>query len=329
MKSGLFLKTLATTTVAGLVSAGGAGAQMPSATASANERAITDRYLTTVQTELTTKVDTRNAKIGQLVTARVRDDAQLADGTKLPKGTMLVGHVVQVQAQRDDGPGAVLVLAFDRAEVKSAQPVNLRTVMEMVAPPGNISAGMNGDPRATIPMGPMSTGADVGMNTSDRAGMGGSGGVLGGVARGVGSAGRGTVGAGGIPMGTDGGMDPTGRQTNGTIGTTGGQIGGIDPTGGQVGTAGPLGGDPLGRDPLNREPLNTAGSMGSGAAAASGVRPVVSAGESVSGAPRPTKLPGVMLSRTSAPEVSGMLTAMGRNITLESGTRITMGVITH
>jgi hypothetical protein len=310
------------TAAAGVVLA--AGGQMPSATTNANERAITDRYLKTVQTELTTKVDTRNAKIGQLVTARVRDDAQLADGTKLPKGTMLVGRVVQVQAQRDDGPGAVLVLAFDRAEVKGAQPVNLRTVMEMVAPPGNISAGMNSDMRASTGMEPMGAGADVGMNTSDRAGMGG-GGVLGGVARGVGSAGRGTVGAGGIPMGTDGGMDPTGRQTNGT---TGGQIGGIDPTGGQVGTAGPLG-DPINRDPLNRDPLNTAGSMGSGAAASTGVRPVVSAGESVSGGPRPTKLPGVMLSRTSAPEVSGMLTAMSRNITLESGTRITMGVITH
>jgi hypothetical protein len=176
-------------------------------------------------------------------------------------------------------------------------------------------------------MGPMGTGADVGMNTSDHAGMG-NGGVLGGVARGVGSAGRGTVGAGGIPMGTDGGMDPTGRQANGTIGTTGGQIGGIDPTGGQVGTAGPMG-DPINRDPLNRDPLNTAGSMGSGVAGSTGQRAVVSAGESVSGAPRATKMPGVMLSRTSAPEVSGMLTAMGRNITLESGTRITMGVITH
>jgi hypothetical protein len=302
-----------------------AGAQMPSATANANERAITDRYLTTVQTELTTKVDTRNAKIGQLVTARVRDDAQLADGTKLPKGTMLVGRVVQVQAQKDDGPGAVLVLAFDRAEVKGAQPVNLRTVMEMVAPAGNISAGMNSDTRATTGMGPMSTGADASMDTSSRTGMGG-GGVLGGVARGVGSTGRGTVGAGGIPMGSDGGMDPTGQQTNGTIGTAGGQVGGINPTGGQVGT---VGGDPINRDPLNRDPLNTGGSMGSGVAGSTGQRAVVSAGEDVSGAPRATKLPGVMLSRTSAAEVSGMLTAMGRNITLESGTRITMGVITH
>jgi hypothetical protein len=60
-----------------------------------------------------------------------------------------------------------------------------------------------------------------------------------------------------------------------------------------------------------------------------GVRPVVSAGENVSGGARPTALPGVVLSQASSTGGSGMLVSMSRNITLDSGTRITMGVIRH
>jgi hypothetical protein len=60
-----------------------------------------------------------------------------------------------------------------------------------------------------------------------------------------------------------------------------------------------------------------------------GVRPVVSAGVDVSGAARPTALPGVVLSQASATGGSGMLVSMSHNITLDSGTRITLGVIRH
>jgi hypothetical protein len=54
---------------------------------------------------------------------------------------------------------------------------------------------------------------------------------------------------------------------------------------------------------------------------------VADAGESRSGAPRATGLPGVLL--WSAPTASGTLTAMGRNISLESGMQMTLGVITR
>ena len=52
---------------------------------------------------------------------------------------------------------------------------------------------------------------------------------------------------------------------------------------------------------------------------------VAQAGESVSGAPHTTGLPGVLLWAT--PTASGVLTAMGRNISLESGMQLTLGVI--
>jgi hypothetical protein len=64
-----------------------------------------------------------------------------------------------------------------------------------------------------------------------------------------------------------------------------------------------------------------------GPATATPNRRVSDAGESVSQAPRATGLPGVML--WASPTASGTLTAMDRNISLESGMQITLGVITH
>ena len=56
-------------------------------------------------------------------------------------------------------------------------------------------------------------------------------------------------------------------------------------------------------------------------------RPVVAAGESVSDAARATAMPGVMLNTNDTAYTSGTLIAPGKNITLESGTQITLGVI--
>jgi hypothetical protein len=298
-----------------------------SAATSARERAITDRYLRTVQTEVMGKVDTRSAKAGQEVSARVLDDAELADGTKLPKGSKLVGRVVQVQAQ-DDQHAAALVLLFDQAEVKGGQTVPVRSVIEMVAPIGGVGK------MSSMPMGGGGGGysePSVGIADSSNAGVGSNGGVLGNVGRGVGGMGRGTaqppLGGGGIDeSGAGGAAGPMGGQVgaNGTgqvggIGT--GQAGGIGT--GQVGIDGSTGIDAAG--PVGSRPIDN---MGVGAPIRNaGVRPVVSAGENVSGGARPTALPGVVLSQSSATGGSGMLVSMGRNITLDSGTRITMGVI--
>ena len=54
---------------------------------------------------------------------------------------------------------------------------------------------------------------------------------------------------------------------------------------------------------------------------------VTQAGETVSTAPRATGLPGVVLATSATADVSGTLMASGRNISLESGTQITLGVI--
>ena len=324
------LAVLAATATAGAqatASAGqttAAGAQATAnAEMSARERAITDRYLTTVHTELVSKLDTAKAKPGQEVSARVLDEADLADGTKLPSGSRLVGHIVQVQP-RTDQQAAAVVLLFDRAEVKGGQTVPVRSVIEMVAPPGGVSK-MSAD---AMPMGGGGYAEpSVGIADSSHAGVGSNGGVLGNVGRGVGGMGRGTVQP---PLGT-GGIDGTGAGTAGPMG--GGQVG-VNGTG----QAGGLGTGPVGIDgstgidaagPIGSRPIDNVGSVAGAPIRDMGVRPVVSAGVDVSGGARPTAVPGVVLSAASATGGSGMLVSMSRNITLDSGTRITLGVIRH
>jgi hypothetical protein len=324
------MAAMAMVATAGAQTASMAASSQGSAAASARERAITDRYLTTVHTEVTGKIDTHTAKPGQEIAVRVLDDAELADGTRLPKGSRLLGRVLQAQTKTDQ-QAAALVLLFDRAEPKGGQTVPVRAVIEMVAPIGGAGKAE--------PMGMGSGGGgyaapSVGIADSSSAGINRDGGVLGNVGRGVGGYGRGTVQP---PLGGAGGIDPTGAGVPGQTGgvTAPGQIGGVG-TGqiGGIGT-GQVGID--GRDtigaagPVGSRPIDDIGSVTSGAAPMSqtGVRPVVSAGEDVRGGARMTAVPGVVLAQASATGGSGMLMSSSRDIRLDSGMQMTLGVIRH
>jgi hypothetical protein len=248
--------------------------QAAAAQTSAQENsAVTDRYLIPVATELTSKLDSRSAAVGQQVTAKTTQAASLADGRVLPKGTKLVGHVARVQAQTSNQPYAMLAITFDQAELKGGQSVALRSVIGTVTPPVRL-------PESDSPM-------------MDAAGPIGAGGGANASAGGLGSAStRGGVGvSGSLPPGPVRSVGPTAGTTLGRVGS------GVDPVAGSVAD---IPGGVVGK-----------------------------AGETVSAAPRATGLPGVMLSNSAAESAgaSGTLTAAGRNIQLESGTQITMGVI--
>ena len=298
----------------------------------AQPNSITDRYLTTVQTDLSGSLDTKKAAVGQQVTVTTRQETRLADGTELPKGTKLVGHITQVQAQDAEHVGAMVAVLFDHAELKGGQVVQVRSVIQGVAPV---------KPMAAPDMaGPGYGSMGGGMSGTQRGGMGSgsSGGGLGDGGTGLGRGGTGGLGGGGVLGGSP---QPTGRNNDpslsgaggigGSGGGMGGSGGGLGGTGGGMGNAGGIGntGGIDSTDPnSNPNPLNTnIGNLPMGGVSSS--RPVVAAGESVSTAPRTTALPGVLLSTTATANASGTLIAPGRNISLTSGTVITLGVITR
>jgi hypothetical protein len=270
----------------------------------ARQNAITDRYLTAVQVAMAGRVDTKNAAVGQEVSAKTLAEVRLADDTVLPKGTRLVGHIIQLRAGGPEQGSAILTLVFDRAEVKPGQSVPVRCVIRSVAPDAKATA----TPDRGVMMAPQMS------STAPGARRGGVAGGMPGTVPTLGGGGGVGVGPGGGSTIPNVGMPGTGGGTSGTSGTgmpDGTTRGSTVPT---IGDSGPMIGGPT-ADPgaMSGSPSDMAG------------RKVKDAGESMSGAPRSTGLPGVML--WAAPTASGTLTSMGNPISLEVGTQMTLGVI--
>jgi hypothetical protein len=156
----------------GANTAGSAAATMDShaGRASASAAEATD-----VTAELTKKVDTKNAKVGDQVEAKTTSSAKLADGTKLPKGTRLLGKVTEVHARSNADKSSHLAFSFDRAVLHDGRELPVHAILTSLRQPAGVAASTADDmsmqsPASRASMGPGAAG-------------GGGGGVLGGVDR--------------------------------------------------------------------------------------------------------------------------------------------------
>ncbi|MGB9068857.1 MAG: hypothetical protein WCC21_09820, partial [Candidatus Acidiferrales bacterium] len=68
-------------------------------------------------------VDAKKNKPGDPVKARTTHASQSLDGTPLPKGTELVGHVTQAQSRTKNQSESDLGILFDKAVLKNGQEV--------------------------------------------------------------------------------------------------------------------------------------------------------------------------------------------------------------
>jgi hypothetical protein len=206
--------------------------------------------------ELTKKIDTKHAKVGDEVAARTTSAARLSDGTKLPKGTQLLGKITDVQAKSAEEKASRLAFTFDRAVLRNGSTLPIHaTVMSLTAPVSAAAMAENNDS-----MSPDAAPAPV-VSGGGRA----SGGLLGG---------------GGVAGGALHGVSNTANRVTSTAGNT----------------------------------LRTASGVGATAGEASSVTGQV------------TNLPGVNFSSSSSANESAVLNAQGRNISLASGTQMTLSV---
>lgn len=138
------------------------GSENSSATAQAGQASAGTVQATSVSAELQKKIDSKDAKVGDEVAAKTTAEARLADGTKLPKGTRLVGHVTDVQAKSKENHDSHLTFAFDHAVLKDGREVPIMAMMRSIAVPvvaapsgsdGMMGAGGGGGPRADAPGG--------------------------------------------------------------------------------------------------------------------------------------------------------------------------------
>jgi len=96
-----------------------------------------------VHAELVSKLDTKTAKTGDDVVVETKSAVKTADGTEIPKGTKLLGHVVAVQPSTG-GTNSQVALAFDHAQLTSGQSLPIQSEIQSIAPAGGEEAASSG-----------------------------------------------------------------------------------------------------------------------------------------------------------------------------------------
>ncbi|HEU4983705.1 MAG TPA: hypothetical protein VFT88_13575, partial [Acidobacteriaceae bacterium] len=130
---------------------------------------------TNVSAELTRSLDSKHAKVGDPVEAKTTSKALLADGTKLPKGTKLIGHVTEVSSETKAHKTSQLAFAFDHAVLHNGREVPIHAVLRSLSAPAAMAdadGAFGGDAGVSAPM--MSAGGGGGGL------LGGGGGLVGG-----------------------------------------------------------------------------------------------------------------------------------------------------
>lgn len=111
-------------------------------------------------------LDAKKAKQGDPVTATLLDDVKIPDAANLPKNTVLLGHIDQVQPSANKSDSTIQ-MTFDKAQLKNGQQLPIKATIMQISPPANAYAGgaslVPGQPT------PMSSGRTSGPPTSSRA----------------------------------------------------------------------------------------------------------------------------------------------------------------
>jgi hypothetical protein len=82
-----------------------------------------------VNAELTKRIDSKKAKVGETVEARTTSAVKLPDGTELPKGTKLAGKVTDVRARSNTDRTSHVAFNLDQALMKDGHEVPLRVMV--------------------------------------------------------------------------------------------------------------------------------------------------------------------------------------------------------
>ena len=83
---------------------------------------------------LTGALNSTSAKMGQTVTAKLTGDVKTTESMELPKGTLLIGKVDQVQNSSSNG-GSTLSLIFDRAQIGKGHEIPIKATLLGAYPP--------------------------------------------------------------------------------------------------------------------------------------------------------------------------------------------------
>jgi hypothetical protein len=120
------------------------GAESASPNSPAAEAQAPVIEMSSVKGELVSKLDTKTAKTGDSVVVQTQSSVKTADGTEIPKGSKLVGHVLAAKSS-EAGDNSQVALQFDHIELKGGQSVPIHSQIQSIAPAGGAApAGASG-----------------------------------------------------------------------------------------------------------------------------------------------------------------------------------------
>ena len=95
--------------------------------------------MTSVNAELVSKLDTRTAKTGDSVVVQTNTAIKTPEGTEIPKGSKLVGHIVAVQPSAA-GQTSQMALLFDHIELSGGQSMPVHSQIRSITPAGGAAS---------------------------------------------------------------------------------------------------------------------------------------------------------------------------------------------
>ncbi|HTJ29799.1 MAG TPA: hypothetical protein VL346_04840 [Acidobacteriaceae bacterium] len=113
-----------------------------------------------VQVELEQKLDSKTAKNGDSVVAQTRSAVKTADGTEIPKGSKLTGHILAVQPS--NGANAQVALKFDQVEIKGGQSLPVQSQIQSITPAGSAETASAAESPMSAPQPSAAAGARAG-----------------------------------------------------------------------------------------------------------------------------------------------------------------------
>jgi hypothetical protein len=158
----------------------------PPTSSSASPAAATAE-MSPVNGELVSKLDSKTAKTGDSVVVQTKKGIKTPDGTEIPKGSKVVGHVIAVRPSQS-GQNSQMALVFDRVELKGGKAMPVHSQIQSISPPEG-AASASGSPSPSAPNGASGAG-------------GGAAQQSGGAAQSTGGAGPASAANGGPAPGT-------------------------------------------------------------------------------------------------------------------------------
>jgi hypothetical protein len=144
--------------------------QTPQATQTNPSTTTAAAQMSPVNGELIQNLDSKTAKAGDSIVIKTKSAVTTADGTQIPKGSKLVGHVMGVKASGPENANSQVALQFDHAELKSGQSVPIHSEIQSLAPSDGEASSSAPSAMASAPSAPKASGTPSGMSGSSAGG---------------------------------------------------------------------------------------------------------------------------------------------------------------